>query len=96
MEGAMLNNWVDVFYHTGDRNSFTFSQQSLSGYYQIGTVVEAGGILKFEGSINRTKIQGLTGKGLKIGMVAIKSDWSAKPGTAPDDGSPAFFLDISE
>lgn len=96
MEGAMLNDWFDVFYHTGDQNSFTFNQQSLSDYYQIGTVVESGGILKFEGSINRTKIQGLTGKGLKIGMVATKSDWSATLGTAPDDGSPAFFLDTSE
>jgi PKD repeat protein len=96
MEGAMLNNWFDVFYHTGDQNSFSFNAQSLSDYYQIGTTVEAGGILKFEGSINRTKIQGLTGKGLKIGMVATKSDWSATLGTAPDDGSPAFFLDTSE
>lgn len=96
MEGAMLDNWFDVFYHTGDQNSFSFNAQSLSDYYQIGTVVEAGGILKFEGSINRTKIQGLTGKGLKIGMVATKSDWSATLGTAPDDGSPAFFLDTSE
>ncbi|HXR84700.1 MAG TPA: PKD domain-containing protein [Hanamia sp.] len=96
MEGAMLNNWFDVFYHTGDQNSFSFNQQTMSDYYQIGTVVESGGILKFEGSINRTKIQGLTGKGLKIGMVATKSDWSATLGTAPDSGSPAFFLDTSE
>lgn len=96
MEGAMLNNWFDVFYHTGDQNSFTFNQQTLSDYYQIGTIVESGGILKFEGSISRTKIQGLTGTGLKIGMVATKSDWSATLGTAPDDGSPAFFLDTSE
>jgi hypothetical protein len=74
MEGAMLDNCFDLFYHTGDQNSFTFSQQSLSDYYQIGTVVEAGGILKFEGCINRTKIQGVTNKGLKIGLVATKSD----------------------
>lgn len=96
LEGAMLNNSINVFYHTGDQKSFTFNQQSLTDYYQIGTVIEAGGILKFEGSINRTKIQGFTGKGLKIGMVATKSDWSATLGTAPDDGSPAFFLDTSE
>jgi PKD repeat protein len=96
MEGAMLNNWFDVFYHTGDQNSFSFNQQSLSDYYKIGTIVEASGILKFEGSISRTKIQGLTGKGLKIGMVATKSDWSVTLGTAPDDGTPAFFLDTSE
>lgn len=96
MEGAMLNNWFDVFYHTGDQNSFSFNQQSLSDYYKIGTIVEASGILKFEGSISRTKIMGLTGKGLKIGIVATKSDWSSTLGTAPDAESPAFFLDTSE
>lgn len=96
MEGAMLNNWFDVFYHTGDQNSFSFNQQSLSDYYKIGTIVEASGILKFEGSISRTKIMGLTGKGLKIGIVATKSDWSTTLGTAPDAESPAFFLDTSE
>lgn len=96
MEGAMLDNWFDVFYHTGDQNSFSFNQQSLSDYYKIGTIVEASGILKFEGSISRTKIMGLTGKGLKIGIVATKSDWSATLGTAPDAETPAFFLDTSE
>lgn len=96
MEGAMLNNWFDVFYHTGDQNSFSFNQQSMSDYYKIGTIAESGGILQFEGSISRTKIMGLTGKGLKIGIVATKSDWSATLGTAPDAESPAFFLDTSQ
>jgi len=96
MEGAMLDNWFDVFYHTGAQNSFTFSQQSISDFYQIGTTVEAAGLLKFEGRIIRSKIQGLTGTGFKIGIVATKSDWSATLGTAPDSGSPAFFLDTSD
>ncbi|HXS58515.1 MAG TPA: PKD domain-containing protein [Hanamia sp.] len=96
MEGAMLDNWFDVFYHTGAQNSFTFDQQSINEFYQVGTVVESGGLLKFEGRINRSKIQGLTGKGFKIGITATKNDWSATIGTAPDDGSPAFFLDTSD
>lgn len=96
IEGAMLNNWFDVFYHTGAQNSFSFNQQSISDYYQIGTIVETSGLLKFEGRLNRSKIQGLTGKGFKIGMVATKSDWSVTLGTAPDSESPAFFLDTSE
>jgi hypothetical protein len=41
-------------------------------------------------------IQSLKGKGLKIGMVATESGWSATLGTVSDDGSPAFFLDTSE
>jgi hypothetical protein len=96
MEGAMLDNWFDVFYHSGAQNSFSFNQQSINEFYKIGTVVESGGLLKFEGRINRSKISGLTGKGFKIGITATKNDWSATIGTAPDDGSPAFFLDTSD
>ncbi|MEO5499847.1 MAG: PKD domain-containing protein [Ginsengibacter sp.] len=96
MEGAMLDNWFDVFYHTGAQNSFSFNQQSISDFYQIGTVVEGSGLLKFEGKIKRSKIQGLTGKGFRIGIVATKNDWSVTLGTAPDSGAPAFFLDTSD
>ncbi len=96
IEGAMLNNWFDVFYHSGAQNSFSFDYQSISEFYTIGTVVESGGILKFEGGIRRSKIKGLTGTGFKIGMTATKSDWSATLGTAPDDGSAAFFVDTSQ
>jgi len=96
MEGAMLDNWFDVFYHTGAQDAFSFNQQSISDFYKIGTIVESAGLLKFEGSISRSKIQGLTGTGFKIGIVATKSDWSATLGTAPDNGSPAFFLDTSD
>jgi hypothetical protein len=35
-----------------------------------------GGLLEFEGRINRSKIARLTGKGFKIGITATKSDWS--------------------
>ena len=96
MEGAMLDNWFDVFYHSGAQNSFSFDPQSINEFYKIGTIVESGGLLKFEGRINRSKIAGLTGKGLKIGITATKSDWSVTLGNAPDDGSPAFFLDTSD
>lgn len=96
IEGAMLDNWFDVFYHTGAQNSFSFNPQAINDFYEIGTIVEAAGILHFEGRLSRSKIQGLTGKGFKIGMVATKNDWSATLGTAPDAGSPAFFLDTSD
>lgn len=96
IEGAMLNDWFDVFYHTGAQNSFSFNFQSISDFYRIGTIVESGGILQFEGSLNRSKIKGLTGKGFKIGIAATKNDWSATLGTAPDANSPAFFVDTSD
>ncbi len=96
IEGAMLDNWFDLFYHTGEQSSFSFEYQPVSDFYKIGTITESEGILRFEGSITRSKIKGLTGKALKIGITATKSDWSATLGNAPDDGSPAFYLDMSE
>lgn len=96
IEGAMLNNWFDLFYHKGEQSSFSFDQQSVSDFYKIGTVVESGGLLKFEGSITRSKIKGLTGKGFKIGIAATKNDWSVTLGTAPDSDTPAFFVDTSD
>lgn len=96
IEGAMLNDWFDVFYHTGAQNSFSFNPQAINDFYEIGTIVEAAGILNFEGRLSRSKIQGLTGKGFKIGIAATKNDWSATLGTAPDANSPAFFVDTSD
>jgi hypothetical protein len=96
IEGAMLDNWFDVFYHKGAQNSFTFDPQTISDFYEIGTVQESGGILKFEGRLVRSKIKGLTGKGLKIGVTATKNDWSTTLGTTPDPATAAFFLDMSE
>lgn len=96
LEGAMLDNWFDPFYHKGAQTAFTFDLQSISEFYEIGTVQESGGIMKFEGRLVRSKLKGLTGKGLKIGVTATKSDWSALLGAAPDPASAAFFLDMSE
>jgi hypothetical protein len=96
IEGAMLDNWFDLFYHTGEQSAFSFNPQSVSDFYKIGTVVESAGILKFEGRITRSKIKGLTGKGFKIGIAATKSDWSVTLGTAPDSNTAAFFVDTSD
>ena len=96
IEGAMLNDWFDLFYHTGEQTAFSFNPQSVSDFYKIGTVVESAGILKFEGRIARSKIKGLTGKGFKIGIAATKSDWSVTLGTAPDSNTAAFFVDTSD
>ena len=96
IEGAMLNDWFDVYYHKGAQNSFTFDPQPFNGFYKIGTLLESAGTLKFEGSLSRSKIQGLTGKGFKIGIAATKSDWSVTLGTAPDAETAAFFVDTSD
>jgi len=96
LEGQLLTSGVDIFYHTGAQNSFSFAQQSISEAYQVGTVTEAGGILKFEMRIARGKLKGLTGTGMRIGIMATKSDWSVTLGSIPDAGASAFLLDMSE
>ncbi|MBB6274362.1 PKD repeat protein [Pedobacter cryoconitis] len=96
MEGPMLTANMDVFYHNGSQTSFSFQQQSITEAYQIGTVIEEAGLLKFEMQLARGKLKGLTGTGARLGIIATKSDWSASLGYAPDEGQPGFLLDMSE
>jgi len=97
LEGQLLTGSMDIFYHTGsDQDAFNFSPQSISEAYQVGTVTEANNSVKFEMRIARGKLKGLTGTGLRMAIQAIKNDWSAMLGSAPDDGTPSYMLDMSE
>jgi hypothetical protein len=97
LEGQLLTTGLDIFYHAGaDQNAFSFASQSIAEAYKVGTVKEEGGLVKFEMSIARGKLKGLIGSGMRIGMQAIKNDWSVTLGNAPDVGTPSFFLDMSE
>ncbi|WP_316817499.1 PKD domain-containing protein [Pedobacter nyackensis] len=96
LEGQLLTSGLDIFYHKGPQNSFTFDPQSISEAYTVGTITEAAGILKFEMRIARGKLKGLTGSGMRIGIMATKNDWSVTLGSIPDAGASAFLLDMSE
>lgn len=96
MEGPVLTTGLDVFYHSGAQTSFSFDQQSISESYTVGTVNEAGGILKFEMKIARAKLKGLTGEGMRFGIVATKNDWSVQLGTAPDSDQSSFLLNMND
>lgn len=96
LEGAILQAWLDPYYFAGtDQSSFSFNPQSISEFYQIGTVVQDGPILKFEGTFKRSKLKGLTGSSIRLGVIVTKSDWSVTLGIMPDQGT-AFYLDMSE
>ena len=69
---------------------------SINNFYQVGTIVQDGSTLKFEMALDRTKLQGFLGTGIKIGVSSTKSDWSAIVGTVPDQTTASFFLDMSE
>ena len=96
LEGQLLSSGVDIFYHNGAQNSFSFAQQSISEAYNVGAITETADVLKFEMRIARGKLKGLTGTGMRIGIMATKSDWSVTLGSIPDAGASAFLLDMSE
>lgn len=97
LEGPLLStpNGLDQFLHTGAQSAFSFSQQSIPEYYKVGTVVEANGIVKFEMALVRSKIGGLTGKAVALGIIVSDSGYNPL-GAMPDSGSSAIKLNISQ
>ena len=98
LEGTVFDGWLDPYYFIGsDQQNFgNYQPQSISEFYKMGDVEQDGSVQKFEWAISRSKIKGLTGKGLRIGIQAAANDWSAEIGFAPDLGTDSFFLDMSE
>lgn len=85
-----------MYYHSGAQAGFNFDPQSGTDFFTIGTVSEAGGVLRFEGKLDRSKIKGFTGTAIRLGMVATTSDWGTQLGTIPDEGAPSFLLNMPE
>lgn len=97
MEGQILTGWFDVFYHTGEQTSFSgFHPQPISEPYTLGKVTEQNGIIKFECGLVRSKLKNLAGTGLRIAIAATKSDWTATLGSAPAEGTAAYFINLDE
>ncbi|MEP6682247.1 MAG: PKD domain-containing protein, partial [Parafilimonas sp.] len=98
LEGTIFDEWLDPYYFIGaDQGNFgNYTPQSINEFYKIGDVEQDGSVQKFEFSLSRSKIKGLTGKGLKIGIQVFTNDFGALIGYSPDLGSDAFYLDMSE
>ncbi|RVT96466.1 PKD domain-containing protein [Mucilaginibacter limnophilus] len=99
MEGPFLTGNVDIFYNTGtDQTAWSWQVQTIADAYTVGTVKEAGTNVKFEVRFDRGKLKkGLDNtKGIRIAIQAVKGDWSAFIGYAPDEGSSSFFLDMND
>jgi len=97
LEGQLLIGNMDIYYHTGSQTDFGgYKPQSISEATQVGTVVQDGNVVKFEMRFSRGKLKGLTGTAASIGIIVTKNDWSATIGTAPDDNTPGFLLDMNE
>lgn len=97
LEGTIFDDYFEVYYHTGDQALFDgYAFQSLSEFYIIGHSEEADGVLKFEGALKRSKLKGLTGQSLRIGVQVFTNDFEAIIGYSPDQFLDAFYLDMSE
>jgi PKD repeat protein len=98
LEGTVFDGWLDPYYFIGtDQQNFgNYTYQTINEFFKMGTVVQDGNVQKFEWAISRSKIKGLTGKALRIGVQAAANDWSAEIGFSPDQGSDSFLLDMSE
>ena len=85
LEGAVLNDWFDAFYHKGDQNAFTFDASGVTEFYTVGATQQEGNVLKFELRLSRAKLKGLAATtSLRLGIQAMKGDWSATLGNMPD------------
>jgi PKD repeat protein len=97
LEGQLLVGNMDIYYHAGSQTDFGgYTPQSISEATQVGTIVQDGPVVKFEIRLARGKLKGLTGTAARIGIIVTKSDWSATIGTAPDDNTAGFLLDMND
>lgn len=85
LEGAVLNDWFDAFYHKGEQTAFSFDASGVTEFYTVGTTQQEGNVLKFELRLSRSKLKGLAATtGLRLGIQATKGDWSGTLGNMPD------------
>ncbi|WP_198315663.1 PKD domain-containing protein [Chitinophaga tropicalis] len=95
LEGAVLDNWFDAFNHSGAQNAFSFTPTNVTEFYNVGTVVEEGGTLKFEMRLTRSKLKNMAAtQAFRIGIQATKGDWSATLGNMPDGNKPSILINF--
>jgi len=97
LEGPMLAvpDGLIQYQHTGAQSAFSFNALSIADFYTVGTVVDEGGVVKFEMALSRSKIGGLSGKALTFGIIVSNSGWS-EVGWMPGHGLTALTLNISQ
>ncbi|WP_225321327.1 PKD domain-containing protein [Rhizosphaericola mali] len=100
LEGQLLLNQstaaipLVVYSHTGAQADFSFNALSLTDFFTIGTIVQDGDTLKFEGSFDRSKLSISNSTAIRLGIIATKSDWSATLGSLPDPNTDSYLLNL--
>lgn len=99
LEGNMLSDPSSLVQYqhidADGQAAFAFNPLSIAGFFTLGTVQEEGGITTFEMSLSRSKISGLTGKTLRLGIIVSDSGYNPL-GYLPGENLPAYSLDISQ
>ncbi|ACU61631.1 PKD domain-containing protein [Chitinophaga pinensis] len=94
LEGAVLADWFDAFYHKGAQDAFTFDASGVTEFVTVGATQQEGNVLKFELRLSRAKLKGLAATtALRLGIQATKGDWSATLGNMPD-GSTSVLINF--
>jgi PKD repeat protein len=96
LEGPLFGDGLANYVHTGGQNDFSFSS-GATGFYDVGTTVQTGSVLKAELRLNRAKITGLAAsQSMQLGIITSKNDWSATLGHIPDAGTAPVHIDMQE
>lgn len=96
LEGQPLLNTLAALNFAGKtQDDFYFPETSIIEFYNVGTIVQDGTTMKFEMRVLRSKIKNLTAsKGVRVGVQAAKSDWSAILGSIPKETTPSFLINF--
>jgi PKD repeat protein len=89
------DKWFDCYKYAGTGADWNFSYVQVNEFYKAGDIEEKDGKTMYEFAVSRSKISGLTGNAIRIGINIMDSGWSDF-GFIPDKGSEGFLLDLNE
>jgi len=91
----VTDKWFDCYKYGGTGADWNWSTVQVNEYYKVGTIQEKDGKTMYEFALSRSKINGLNGNAVRIGMNIMDSGWSDY-GFLPDKGSEGFLLNMDE
>ena len=102
IEGQLPNEgdrFLDGYMHSGSDDHGSYDElvvNSISGeFWEMGTVIEEDGIVKYEFALDRNKFPGLKNESITLGLVILDSEYSDL-GYFPDSGMPGFELNLNQ
>jgi len=91
----VADKWFDPYKYNGTGTNWDFASIQVNEYYKVGAIEEKDGETMYEFAISRSKINGLNGNAVRLGLNIMDSGWSDF-GYLPDKGSEGFLLNMDE